>query len=207
MRLSISLPYLTLACLSVPMTVHGQSSPVMVDISPCLSITDNQAKFGCYAELEARVRAEMDSNVSNPATVAPTVTAETPAQVPPAVAESPGRAAPAAEAEPEVADTSEPSPAVEEFGRQTPVQAARVQASEEGEEELRDTIASLQEREPGRWLFTLAGGQVWYQVNSQRMNFRKGDEIRIYPSPIGSSWRMGRASGAEVGFIQVARVR
>ncbi len=97
-------------------------------------------------------------------------------------------------------------PSVAEFGRNTPAEDARVLVSPEGEQELRDVIASLREREPGRWLITLASGQVWYQANSQRLRLRVGNAVRIYPSPIGGSWRMARADGEQSGFIQVTRI-
>lgn len=95
---------------------------------------------------------------------------------------------------------------VQAFGRSDPATAARVQNNADGEAELFDEIVELRERVPGRYLFTLASGQVWYQDNSQRMRLRKGMRVRIYPSPLGGSWRMARADGEQSGFVQVTRV-
>jgi hypothetical protein len=186
-------------CLSVSLSVRAQTTAVMVDIAPCMAIADVNAKQACYTELEARVRAGMAISATPPAQVR---------VAPPAVVEP--QAPPVREITEVVRDT--PAPVVQEdqpvdaFGRGSP-QAEVIQNQKSGAAELHDTIVSMQQREPGRWLFTLASGQVWYQSNSQRVSFKKGDEIRIYPSPIGGSWRMSRASGTEVGFIQVARVR
>ena len=184
--------------LSTP--VLGQS-PVMADIAPCMRIAEDAARYACYDQLEDSVKATMSPTL--PVAEKTVVTAPAPP------AASVAASQPAAPANtPEVNRRPEPvSDAVESFGQQTPAQAAKVQTNSDGDAELHDTIISMQEREPGRWLFTLASGQIWYQVNSQRINLRKGDEVRIFPSPIGNSWRMGKAVGKEVGFVQVKRVQ
>jgi hypothetical protein len=201
MRVPFHRPIVLAVCLSASLYTQAQTAAVMVDIAPCMAITDLNAKQACYSELEARVRAGMAISAPSRAEVrvAPPAVVEPPAppvrEVTEAVREAPQQA---------VQEQAQP---VEEFGRELPAQATIIQNQENGEAELHDTIVSMQQREPGRWLFTLASGQVWYQANTQRVSFKKGDEIRIYPSPIGGSWRMSRATGTEVGFIQVARVR
>jgi hypothetical protein len=95
---------------------------------------------------------------------------------------------------------------VASFGNQAPATSARLQTNPEGEQELVDEIVDMRERVPGRYIFTLASGQVWYQDNSQRMRLRKGMQVRIYPSPLGGSWRMARADGGQSGFVQVSRI-
>jgi len=195
--------------------VMGQSA-VMADIAPCMSLEDNAARYACYDKLEAGIKAAMASTIkavtTSPEPAPKVLSAPEPPQAP-AVAETSIAAQPQPSAVAETSTAAQPQPPeqisqpIETFGRQTPAQAARVLTTTEGDTELRDTIVSMQEREPTRWLFTLASGQVWYQVNSQRINLRKGDEVRIFPSPIGNSWRMGKASGKEVGFVQVKRIQ
>lgn len=70
--------------------------------------------------------------------------------------------------------------------------------------ELIDTVASLQQTGPSLWLVTLEGGQKWQQMISKRYTLQVGDEVRIYPTRWGSSFRL--ASERSGGYIQVERV-
>lgn len=183
--------------------VKAQQMPtVLVNIAPCMALATNAERYACYDRLEAVVRAAQNS---------PVISAEsaTPAGNAPA---APSRSSTAS-------DTVEPgtvsvaiSPAaptattVENFGVAADTGGARVAIGTDGDEELHDRITELREREPGRWLIMLESGQVWYQTNSQRMRLRKGMEVRIYPSPLGGSFRMARVGGADTGFIQVDRI-
>lgn len=88
------------------------------------------------------------------------------------------------------------------FGRAATPQVVQ---DENGQDELLDRIVDMREREPGRWLFTLASGQRWIQTNSGRIPLRKGMDVRIYPSPLGGSYRMAAQSEGR-GFVQVQRV-
>lgn len=164
--------------------VHAQA-PILVDIAPCMALTSAADKHACYDRLEASARSAPATAGTPPVLpVVPVAPAQPAAPLPPA---------PAAQA-------------VASFGNTTPA-AARVLTSTDGQQELHDRIASLQEREPGRYLITLASGQVWYQSNSQRMRLRQGMEVRIYPSPLGGSYRMARDDGAATGFVQVERIK
>ncbi|MES2623783.1 MAG: hypothetical protein V4628_00760 [Pseudomonadota bacterium] len=173
-------------------------TPVLVDISPCMNLEANADRYACYDKLEAAVRAARDAQqlTVTPPVVAPSVNPQPNVSTnsPPAPATAPVQRA---------------ATAVETFGQQNPVstQAAEVVANQDGEEELHDTITALQEREPNRWLITLASGQVWYQSNSERFRLVKGMDVRIYPSPLRGSYRLARDDGKQTGFIQVARVK
>lgn len=92
---------------------------------------------------------------------------------------------------------------IQEFGKQAP--GPRLVKDSEGGTELIDYISALQQREPDRWLITLASGQVWYQLNSKRYRLREGMEIKIYPSPLKGSYRLSARNVN--GFIQVERIR
>jgi hypothetical protein len=70
--------------------------------------------------------------------------------------------------------------------------------------ELIDTIASLQQAGPSLWLVTLEGGQQWKQMISKRYTLEVGDEVRIYPTRWGNSFRL--SSERAGGYIQVQRV-
>jgi hypothetical protein len=95
-----------------------------------------------------------------------------------------------------------PEASVEGFGR--PASNARVVEGADGNSELVDTIAALEQRGPSLWLITLEGGQQWRQMISKRYLLNVGDEIRIYPTRWGSSYRL---SAPRVGgYIQVERV-
>lgn len=173
---------------------HAQSSArVLVDIAPCMELASSAERYACYDRLEAEVRAARSAT--------PALSAASPATVPPA--------APQPASTPSPASVPGASTTVAEFGQSSPseTQAAQVVANSGGEEELHDRITDLQEREPGRWLITLESGQVWYQSNSQRNRLRKGMDVRIYPSPLGGSFRMSQANGSDTGFIQVARIK
>lgn len=180
--------------------VHAQDA-VFVDIAPCMAMATDNDRHDCYDRLEAAVRAAQQLPASPVATVTAPA-APTAAQVP-VPASIPAQAPPAAVAG--VVEAPAVSDAVETFGTQTPVEA-RVQSNESGEQELLDTITGLRQREPGRWLITLASGQIWYQTNSSRIRLREGMAVRIYPSPLGGSFRLAGTDGNSTGFVQVTRV-
>lgn len=75
----------------------------------------------------------------------------------------------------------------------------------EAREEFVSTIASLREREPNAYVITLENGQVWYQTRPERYPMRPGQEVRLYPTRWGKSYRLAIEENG--GFIQVDRVR
>lgn len=181
-----------------------QAGSLLVDIAPCVGLASALERLDCYDALGRAAAPE------------PAITSTAPpaAAVPPAsTGRDRGTDAPSAAAAEPVAEEAvapealAPDTAVAGFGRNTPAADARVLVNSEGGQELLDEIVDLRERVPGRWLITLASGQVWYQDNSQRMRLRKGMQVRIYPSPLGGSWRMARADGEQSGFVQVSRIQ
>jgi hypothetical protein len=183
--------------------VQAQQMPtVLVNIAPCMALATNTERYACYDQLEAAVHAAQNSPAIS--AVSPT-----PAGNEPAAASRSGTAPDTGE--PDILDVPTPATVptattVENFGVAPDTGGARVATGADGAEELHDRITDLREREPGRWLVMLESGQVWYQTNSQRMRLRKGMEVRIYPSPLGGSFRMARVGGADTGFIQVDRI-
>lgn len=86
-----------------------------------------------------------------------------------------------------------------DFGRQT-----RIVVNENGEDELNDVVVDLDMVRPDQWLVTLASGQVWRQTHPRRLNLRKGDAVKIYPSGWGENFRLEAERLS--GFIQILRV-
>ena len=86
--------------------------------------------------------------------------------------------------------------------REAAEQAERAAAAEN---EILATIADLRERQPNAWLITLDNGQMWDQVRPQWYPLTPGDEVRLYPTNWGSSYRLTETSRG--GYIQVQRVR
>lgn len=80
----------------------------------------------------------------------------------------------------------------------------RIVNRDDGKRELFDRIVSLKKSANG-WLVTLESGQVWRQMNNKRYALREGQEVRIFPSIWGDSYRL---SVKKLGsFIQVERLR
>lgn len=117
-------------------------------------------------------------------------------------AEEEANAVPSAQDETE---TAAPPAAAENsvgaFGRNG--SSARVVEGDRGTE-LIDTIARLEQIGPSLWLITLESGQKWQQMISKRYTLQAGDEVRIYPTRWGNSFRL--SSERAGGYIQVERV-
>jgi hypothetical protein len=90
---------------------------------------------------------------------------------------------------------------VQSFGKEP----ARVVDSDEGRKELHDRIEELRTTPTGRWIVTLASGQVWQQSVTGSYNLRKGMDVRIFPTRFGNGYRLS-AQGLK-GFIQVQRIK
>ena len=81
----------------------------------------------------------------------------------------------------------------------------RAAAAEAAENEIRATITALRERGPNSWLITLDNGQMWDQVRPQWYPLRPGQQVRLYPTQWGSSYRLSALERG--GYIQVTLVR
>ncbi len=183
--------------LVVPVLVLAQTDSVYVDIGPCMAIANASDRYACYDALEAQIRAARAREAELPVVSLPRNTRQQPAATMPETAAMP----PSTETVTDVADFGREPPAVADSRQNT----ARVLESADGEQELVDTISSLDERLPDQWAITLASGQVWHQINSKRYRLREGMEVRIYPSPFGGSYRLSAATLN--GFIQVRRAQ
>jgi hypothetical protein len=108
-----------------------------------------------------------------------------------------------ADDEAQVADSAAPAGSeVDSFGRNS--DSAQVREDEEGRAELVDTVASIEQLGPKMMLVTLESGQQWRQMLTKRYPLRVGDEVRIYSTRWGSSYRL--SADRLDGYVQVKRV-
>ncbi len=129
-------------------------------------------------------------------------------------AEAEARIAAAAEAQAEAAEAQAEAEDLNWFERRRARRAARAaereaeeraEAAEAAANEIRATITALRERGPNSWLITLDNGQMWDQVRPQWYPLRPGQQVRLYPTNWGSSYRLSEVDRG--GYIQVQRVR
>ena len=168
---------------------------LMVDVGPCVNIQSTLERFECYESRVDAARNDGDSVATTPAqresseTVIPTPRAQQTQQS----TQQPSQQAGTSSRNRSVIDESS-------FGLPEP----REQQREAKQQELRSTITALRETVPNSYLITLENNQVWRQMRPERYRIQVGHDVRIYPSPFGSSFRL---SADELrGFIQVERV-
>lgn len=99
-----------------------------------------------------------------------------------------------------------PAPASETPNSATaPPGASAVAEEDERPGQVVSTITALDERLPDQYVITLENGQAWRQMASKRYPLRVGQQVRVYPTHWGNSYRL--VAGESKGFIQVERVR
>jgi hypothetical protein len=164
------------------------SAENMVDVSQCVGILDEGQRLACFDQLTAHLQHQSSEDqlpIVDSLARQPSATLTEQSENGPAIDRN-------------FAETDD----VDEFGR--PPQSPRLMASDNGAVELFDRVASLRKRAPNLWAITLESGQVWLQSNSQFFHLREGDEVKVYPSRLGGSFRLKRVDTN--GFIQVERV-
>ncbi len=171
--------FMSVACSLCSLGLAQDNAAMQVDVSRCVQMDNAEQRYRCFDEITSHLR---NKSRQSPVAASTEVQQEK-------------TRAPAQQVQPGVA--------VREFGLDN--SAAEIASNEEGDAELRDTIADLEEREPGRWLVTLDSGQVWYQDTTGKIRLQKGMKVRIYPSNFGSSYRL--AADEINGFIQVRRIK
>lgn len=184
---------------------------------PCSTLAQDDSAFLACEPLEVRsqrlacLEAALEAATNQQPTQQPNPPTSTPVLAPVPAQESAGRSAEtrsAGEPVPESASSQEaddpsvatPSAAVEQFGLSEP----RITENTAGNEELHDTIVSVEALRPNQWRIVLTSGQVWFQVHAKRFNLRAGDPVRIYPTNWGENYRLD--SDKLNGFIQVQRL-
>lgn len=171
---------------------------LMVDVGPCVDIQSTLERFECY---ESRVEAARDSGGG--ASTSPSRHSSRETIIPsPSPRPEPEQRQQTADRNSTRQDQSRDVADEDSFGLQ---ERRREEREEEKRQELRSTITALEETVPNSYLITLENGQVWRQMRPERYRIQVGHDVRIYPSPFGSSFRL---SADELrGFIQVERVK
>lgn len=189
------------------------SSAQLVDISDCRAIEDRLERFDCFESLgtaEAPAAATNNSATTNSATTNSSTSTKPPVFNPGGlpVVKRPANTSviqtEAKESAPQTADTATTDSEADLFGKKPDASSARIGTNEKGKTELYAKIASLEQRRKNLWLITLEGGQQWLQMESKRYPMQVGDEVKIYPTIWGNSYRM--TASRLNGFIQVKRV-
>jgi hypothetical protein len=191
----------------------AQSEPSAEQLRACGQIADSASRYACYDRLTANQRPA--SGTAAPAAAAPSsgATRSTiPARLPASAATPPASAVSSSTAGSAANNSATPAATAT-----TPAAASSALNSSDSKigfisnettkdtTEWTDTIAELKELEPGQWLITLAGGQVWHQVGNRRFALREGMSVRFHRGLFGSSWRIDTPDLK--GFIQVERVK
>jgi hypothetical protein len=188
--------YAVSGLLSLCLVPASQCFAQAADLSDCQGIQDRLARYACYDKWDSA------SGVVRQAV--PAARASTPrAQEGEDETSLFGRVFnrdSADEDQPAAVATQQAAPATaENFGRSN----ARVIEGDRGAE-LVDTVAAIEQRGPSMVLVTLESGQQWQQMISKRYTLAVGDEVRIYPTRWGNSFRL--SSERSGGYIQVVRV-
>ena len=174
------------------------------DFTDCRSITDRQARYACYDRIEA----SEDSGVVELDRPAPRANPDNlPVVSLPSRNREVASDTPATESQ-QVTDQEAGQEEIDDFGRSTDTansrQSTRIVEDDEGQKELIDTIASIRQLGQGMSVITLSSGQKWQQMITKRYFLKEGEEVRIYPTIWGNSYRL--TSKRLGGFIQVKRV-
>ena len=194
--------FLLLGCiLFVPVPVSAQVSSVEINyFSRCRQVYDERDRLACYDDLYDRAL-----RAANPQAAADRLMEENRrmreelarirSRTGSAPVRSDSRADDFGRNEPYRVKRNE----ADDFGREEPY----VVKGDDGEAELIGRIASLQKTNTG-WIVILEQGQVWRQMVSKRYDLHEGQEVRIYPTRWGDSYRLTAADTS--GFIQVQRI-
>jgi hypothetical protein len=167
----------TSALVAARSAVAQNSEGITIDVAECVEIASPDERFACY---ERRVDAAR-RGAAEPGTGA--------ADRPPTAAQQ--------EVSREEATPSAP--------RNADIDVRAASRNEPESRELVGMIASLRETVPNSYLITLENGQVWRQTTARAYPLQPGQQVRIYPTNWGDSFRLTSANSK--GFIQVRRVR
>ena len=191
MKTKSILPVSLYMLLSASNQAAEQSTPVIIDASPCLALTRPIERLTCF---EDQAKSAQQPGALIPQQNLPMVS------IPRKTARQPQQARP--EPEPEAPQTVViPENSFEEnYG-------IRKNSNDRNnrDTELIARIAVIKELNPNRKLITLENGQVWEQQGTKVFAMKAGDEVRIYPSRWGNSYRL--ASQSHNGFITVQRLQ
>ena len=199
MKMIRTLPCSLCMLVSAAVFAADNTAPVIIDAGPCLDIVSPIERLACFEEqanaAQGRGTAVPQQNL--PVVSNPRSTSQQPAQSPPQVEPRP------ASGTPQQAETASIPPA-DSFESNFGLPEEKVDENARANE-LIARVAEIKEFDRNRFLIIMDNGQVWEQINSKRFALAEGDEVRIYPTRWGSSYRL--ASLSHKGYIQVKRLR
>jgi len=207
MKINKTLPCSLCMLVSVAVFAADNTDAVIMDASPCLDIVSPIERLACFEE---RANAAQGRGTAIPQQNLPVVSiprasrqqpAQSPPQAPPQVESQPASETPQEVArETDHASTPQADSVENRFGLPEEKVNEKAQANE-----LIARVAEIKELGRNRFLITLENGQVWEQMQTRRFALAEGDEVRIYPTRWGSSYRL--SSQSHKGYIQVQRLR
>jgi hypothetical protein len=204
MTINKTIPFSFGILFSAMSVAADNAAPVIIDASPCLEIVSPIERLACF---EAQANAVQGRGTAIPQQNQPVVSGprdsgQQPSQPAPQTQPRPASETPQVVAqEPETARIPPADSVENNFG----LPEEKFSDEKAKADELSARVATLKELAPNRFLITLQNGQVWEQMQSKRFALEEGDEVRIYSTRWGSSYRL--ASLSHKGFIQVQRLR
>ena len=206
MTINKTLPVSLCMMVSAAVFAADNTETLIMDGGPCLDLTRPIERLTCF---EDQARAAQQPGAAIPQQKLPVVsiprgTRQQPAQSPPQVEPQPASETPQEVAQEVESPSITPADSVEDnFG--LPEERVNEGKERTPANELIARVAEIKEFDRNRFLITLENGQVWEQINSKRFALAEGDEVRIYSTRWGSSYRL--SSQSHRGFIQVQRLR
>lgn len=202
MKITKTLPCSLCMLVSAAVFAADNTDAVMMDASPCLNIVSAIERLACFEE---QANAAQRRGTTMPQQDLPVVSIPRSARQQPAQTSQQAEPQPAPET-PQVLESASITPAdsiESNFGlSEEQINPGKAKAPEN---ELIARVATLKELSPNRLLITLENGQAWEQMNSKRFALSEGDDVRIYSTRWGSSYRL--SSQSHNGYIQVKRLR
>jgi len=203
MKINKTLPCSLCILVSAVVFAADNTDAVIMDASPCLDIVSPIERLACFEERAnaAQGRGTAIPQQNLPVVSIPRASRQQPAQSPPQVESQPASETPQEVArETDHASTPQADSVENRFGLPEEKVNEKAQANE-----LIARVAEIKELGRNRFLITLENGQVWEQMQTRRFALAEGDEVRIYPTRWGSSYRL--SSQSHKGYIQVQRLR
>jgi len=204
MTINKTLPVSLGMLLSTAAFAADNTAPVIIDASPCLEITRSIERLTCF---EDQANAAQRGGTSIPQQNPPVVSV--PRNTRPQPAQSDQQATQQVQPQPA---TEAPQPAesasvntTDSFEDNFGLPEENINDRYEKANELIATVAELKELNRNRFIITLENGQTWEQMETKRFALAEGDEVRIYPTRWGNSYRL--SSQSHRGYIQVQRLR
>jgi len=191
MTINRTLPYSLCILISAAASAADDTAEVIMDGGPCLDIVSPIERLACFEEQAnaAQGRGTSIRQQNLPVVSIPRNSSQQPASEAPQEVESAG---------------IPPADSIEsDFG--LPEETINDQREKAQENELIARVAKIKELDRNRFLITLENGQTWEQMETKRFALAEGDEVRIYSTRWGSSYRL--SSQSRNGFIQVQRLR